>query len=345
MAIVLLTCATGSPGVTTSALALTLCWPRDVLLVDSDRDVSQTVQAGWLGARPLATRGLVELAQAHREMRPVAPLLWDRTVSLLDDAPAGSAGVPDQAMGRFDATGQPIADQRPGAPAVAESRPVARQFLPGFSHPGSVAVFDPVWPEVAEALAGLAGSGVDVIVDAGRVGHQGLPSALLGAADVVLMVVRSSLRSLAAARLHLPPLRERTAALAPAAKLGLLVVGPSRPYSDGDVEAQFGVPVVADMAWQPEEAAVLSEGGDEPRRFRERSFMRSASAAASAVSARVIATPNSFRDLATGTSRSHDPLTGSIGRAPVQSAGVTPGARDRMAGPVDPPLATGRPRP
>ena len=75
MAIVLLTCATGSPGGTTSALALTLCWPRDVRLVDSDRDVSQTVQAGWLGARPLATRGLVELAQAHREMRPVAPLL------------------------------------------------------------------------------------------------------------------------------------------------------------------------------------------------------------------------------------------------------------------------------
>ena len=90
MALVMLCSATGSPGVTTSALALALGWPRGVLLVDCDRDPAQAVQAGWLRAAPVASRGLVDLAQAHRELQPIAPLLWGRTVPLLDPGPEGA---------------------------------------------------------------------------------------------------------------------------------------------------------------------------------------------------------------------------------------------------------------
>jgi hypothetical protein len=266
MAIMLLTSASGAPGVTTTALALALSWRRDVLLVDCDRDVSQSVQAGWLGAQTLSSRGLVELAQAHREMRPLAPLVWDRSVLLARDAamPAGR-----------------------GVVGPAPESTVARRFLPGFGNPGAVDVFEPVWAEFCEALAGLATSGVDVIVDAGRITHQGIPAPLLGVSDVVMVAVRSSLRSLAAARLSLPGLRERTASVAPGTRVGLLVVGPTRPYPDHEVERQFGMPVLADLAWNPQDAAVLSDGGGEPKHFRERPFMRSAMAAASGLAARL----------------------------------------------------------
>ena len=37
MALVLLTSAAGSPGVTTTAVGLARCWPGDTLLVDADR--------------------------------------------------------------------------------------------------------------------------------------------------------------------------------------------------------------------------------------------------------------------------------------------------------------------
>ncbi|RLP08569.1 hypothetical protein [Propionibacterium australiense] len=258
MTLVLLCSATGSPGVTTSALALALGWPRSVLLVDCDRDPAQAVQAGWLHAAPLASRGLVDLAQAHRELQPVAPLLWGRTVDLLD---AGRGGPDEQAPG-------------PG--------PV-RRFLPGFTHPGSAVVFEPVWAELAEALAALSGSGVDVIVDAGRIGRTGLPRPLLAAAGAVLVVVRSSLRSLAAARLHLDGLRETILDTAAGAEPGFLVVGPGMPYSNAEIAHQLGLAVVADIGWRPDQAAVLSDGLPAPRRFEQRGLMRSARAAASAL--------------------------------------------------------------
>ena len=55
MAVVLLASATGSPGVTTTALGLALAWPRHCLVADCDRDPSQAVQAGYLrGMEPEA---------------------------------------------------------------------------------------------------------------------------------------------------------------------------------------------------------------------------------------------------------------------------------------------------
>lgn len=258
MALVILCSAAGSPGVTTTALALVLSWPRSALLVDCDRDPAQTVQAGWLHAAPVASRGLVDLAQAHRELAPVAPLLWSRTVDLLAPSPS-SAEDP------------------------AWSSAPARRFLPGFTHPRAAVVFEPVWAELAEALAALAGSGVDVIVDAGRIGRTGLPRPLLAAAGTVALVVRSSLRSLAAARLHLDGLHESLEATSSGAVAGFLVVGPGMPYSDAEITRQFGLPVLADMSWRPEQAAVLSDGLTAPRRFEQRGLLRSARAAASAL--------------------------------------------------------------
>lgn len=295
MTIVLLGSAVGSPGVTTTCLALALTWPRSVLVVDCDRNPSQAVLAGWLRAAPVASRGLVDLAQAHREMLPIAPILWSRTVPLTaedvpdDDSRRGSSQGAGAGRGTdvtAPDTASPDASERRDAAAAPAQGDVVRRFLPGFSRPGAAVLFEPVWPELAEALAGLAGSDVDILIDAGRVGAEGPPASLLAISDVVALTVRSSLRSLAAVRLYVPGLSERVAGLQ-GPRFGFVVVGPGRPYSDAEIEHEFALPVLADLPWSPDDSAVLSEGGEQPRRFTERPLLRGARAAASALGAAV----------------------------------------------------------
>lgn len=49
--------------------------------------------------------------------------------------------------------------------------------------------------------------------------------------------------------------------------LGLLLVGPNRPYAAREIVTQFGLRCWAKLPWAPHEAAVLSHGDPEPRRF------------------------------------------------------------------------------
>lgn len=229
MAVVCLASATGSPGVTTTALGLLGAWPRDVVLLDADRDAGQAVLAGFLRGQDAGGRGLGSVAAARRE---------GRGINLLSEA--------------F---------------ALLEDAGVNRLFIPGFAHPAAAALFQPMWPELAHAIADL-NRGFDVLIDAGRVG-AGLPEPLLDVADLLLLTVRSDLRALAGLGGVLGPLIEH--AERRTVRCGLVVVGAGRPYSIGDIAAQFGVPVLASLPWDPATAAVLSDGA--PGRRFERSAL------------------------------------------------------------------------
>lgn len=236
MATIVVTSASGAPGVTTTALGMALTWSRDVLLADCDRDPSQAVQAGYLRGMDHGGRGLAALARLHRENRPLAPDLWRHTVPL----------------------------------ALGDKQ---RRFLPGFSQPATVRLFDSVWPELADAFVALEEQGVDVIVDAGRVGRDSLPLPLLAQADAVCFLTRTSLRALAATRLYLPLVAERLGRLPVPKAMGLVLVDPGNPYAGGEIATQFGVPCWAELERNTKLAAVLSEGAPEPRRFTESSLM------------------------------------------------------------------------
>lgn len=251
MAVIVLTSATGAPGVTTASLGLALTWPRHVLLADCDREPAQAVQAGYLRGMDHGGRGMMSLAHLHREGHPLAAELWRQTLPLVQEGD------------------------------------VQRRFLPGFTSPGASRLFEHVWPALGEAFEQLDAQGVDVLVDAGRITTTGLPLGLLSAADAVLVTVRTSLRSLAGARIHLPTLTDQFQALPRETSVGLLVVGPGRPYSSAEIAAQFALPVWAEVLWEPKQAGVLSDGDPEPRRFFEGSFMGRLRADAKAVSERV----------------------------------------------------------
>lgn len=238
MAVVVLTSATGSPGTTTTAVGLTLSWPRDVLLADCDREPSQAIQAGYLGGADLGGRGLAAVARLHRERQPLAPHLLQ--VSL---------------------------------PLERRETDLARHFLPGFSHPGAVRLFEHVWPELATGFSRLDEAGMDVIVDAGHIGRDGLPLALLAEADAVCLVTRTSLRALASTRLYLGLLREQLDSLPAARPLGMVLVGPDRPYGAAEIVAEFDVACWGEVPFHERHAAVLSDGADEPRRFPDTNLM------------------------------------------------------------------------
>ncbi len=251
MAVVVLCSAAGSPGVTSLSMGLALTWPRHVLLADCDRDPSQAVQAGYLRGMDHGGRGLMTLAQLHREGAPLAPELWRQSLPLTVD----------------EAT--------------------QRRCLPGFSTAGASRLFEHVWPTLGEAFESLEDRGVDVLVDAGRITSTGLPLGLVHSANAVIVAVRSSLRALAAARIHLVTITEQLAALPSPVPLALAVVGPRQPYGTAEIAAQFSLPVWAEVPWAPKLAAVLSDGADEPKRFHETGLMRRIRADAKALTERL----------------------------------------------------------
>jgi hypothetical protein len=119
MAVICLTSASGSPGVTTTAVGLALCWPRPVLLVEADPTGGSGILAGFLGGTTPYDVGLIELAlsplgtaDALREVvRPLTP-----SVSLVTGTRthAQAAALRDVweplavALGELEANGQDV---------------------------------------------------------------------------------------------------------------------------------------------------------------------------------------------------------------------------------------------
>src|SRR5829696_3166243 len=90
-----------------------------------------------------------------------------------------------------------VLDQTLPLSAEEETR---RLFLPGFTKPGSAMHFGGVWEDLAETLDRLGEVDIDVIIDCGRLGPNGLPAALLERSAVTAVVVTSTLRSIMSAR-------------------------------------------------------------------------------------------------------------------------------------------------
>jgi hypothetical protein len=138
-------------------------------------------------------------------------------------------------------------------------------------------------------LKGLARTDRDVIIDVGRLGLTGSPEPLIYAADLMLLVMRSDLVALAAARSWAETLRAGFDELGVPGRVQALLVGEGRPYRSRDVAKVLGLPVAATLAWQEAEATVFSRGATPPRRFNGRALPRSLRAAQAAIESAVAA--------------------------------------------------------
>lgn len=251
MAVLVLTSCSGSPGVTTLAVGLALTWPRPVLLVDGDPGAYQAVLAGYLTGRSAGGKGLLRVAEAHRDRRSLREVVIDQCL------PLGGDGQQH------------------------------RLFLPGFTRAGSAVHFAGVWEELTDTFERLSEVDMDVIVDGGRIGTPGgVPPALLDRTALTLVVLGSTLRSVMAARVHLPVVAGATSGGGNGrSRSGLVVVGPGRPYGSGEIGRALGAEVLAELPHDPAAAAHFSDGAAPSRRFESSPFVRALRASASTFAA------------------------------------------------------------
>lgn len=233
MAVYCLVSPGASPGVTTTALALALSWPSEVVLAECD-PAGRRVLPGYLAERfnGAPGPGLLGLAMAldhqHGDREP-AVRVEDFTV--------------------------PLDDRR------------RAWLLHGIRDPRHARQIN--WQFLGDAFIGAsAASGMDVIIDLGRVGGSDTPTALLQRADVVVMVLGRSLAQVDAAQPRLDALQIM------ASRVGLCLID-SGPYSTSEIrKALFGLPVVAELPYSPADARVLSDGAPQRLSFRTSLLMR-----------------------------------------------------------------------
>lgn len=251
MGVIALAGCSGAPGVTTSALALLLSWPlepgRRMILAECDPDggaVLHGLLQGTLGDR----YGLRNLSVAARKGE-CGEAFWRQLIDLSSED------------------------------GKAES-PRDRLLLPGITDPAQTASLSSVWKGLATMFRGIdADHGHDVLVDLGRRGATGPSGVLAGQADIVLVVVRNTLRCLQAAQGRVGDLKERVG------NVGLLVVDEG-PYPAGEVQRVLQVPVVATLPFAPKEARVLSDGAEQPRHFTKSALMKAARTASTLLAQR-----------------------------------------------------------
>ncbi|KQY44336.1 hypothetical protein ASD18_12395 [Cellulomonas sp. Root137] len=233
MSVVVVCAAHGAPGVTTTSLALTWMWPA------------------------------------------VHP---DRRVLLLDADPAGSglltgylhAGVPDTAgVLALAAQRPPLSAEQTMQCALALDDDSTRMVVPGVADPVQARPLVGTWTALTDTGRELGRCGVDVVVDAGRLGHRSEPTSLLHDADLVAVTARGEIASLVPAAAAVRRLRdERPGRIPPVA----LVIGDG--YSPGEITATLAVADALPVALDAWTARRFAEGGAQGWRFDRSPLLR-----------------------------------------------------------------------
>lgn len=242
MAVIALASASGSPGVTTTALALALSWPRPALLVEADPTGGSALLAGFFRGARAYEAGLIELALSPMDVADALPQVV-----------------------------QPIENS-------------TTSFIAGTRSHSQAAGLRELWEPLSAALADLEDSGQDVIVDAGRLGLIGSPEPLLNGADLTLLVARTGLTELSAARSWAETVRRPGSGWREPA---VLLIGEGQPYRASEVTKVLGLPVVASLPDDPDAASVFHRGTTPPPRFESGPYARGLQAAVEAIQAHV----------------------------------------------------------
>jgi hypothetical protein len=211
-----------APGVTTSAWALALTWPRMVIVADCD-PAGGDMAPGLLAGRGSTEHGLLSWSSSARR------------------------GIP--AMTAATMFAQHVFE-------LPERREA--WFMPGFTTSTQAFSFtEDIWERLALALErSYAAIGRDAVVDAGRlVGERG-NWPVLRAADHVLLAVRPSVRSVHAAQDATLKLRYELGDLE---KVSALVIG-SGPYAAGEVASALQVSLGGTLPEDRSVASMLSDG-------------------------------------------------------------------------------------
>lgn len=208
MAVYALTSIAGAPGVTTAAIAWAYQGPRPTVVIEADVTGGPSiVPTVWKGQK-VDDISVLDLAGRDPEHYPA--YLWEH--------------------------------------ALLFPETTDRWVLPTLSSPAAAGSLAGVWAPLADALAVIsATAGVDVVIDAGRLGTPGGPWPLIERADAVLVFTDSTLAALARTQIGVAELREALArtgsrdriAVVPIVERKLRPTETLRPYSGREIQSIF----------------------------------------------------------------------------------------------------------
>jgi cellulose biosynthesis protein BcsQ len=257
MSTIFLCSVAGSPGVTTTAVGLAEVWPRPVIVVEADPSKPSSIIPGYMQGQLDNTRGLLQLAVQAQRHGLTNEALWDQLVPLAVDLEKA-----DPAAGKYLLSAIPNV--------------VAAQNMTG------------LWSDLALILSAQADSGVDVIIDGGRYTPGDGRTPLLQMADAALVLARPVLPDLAALVAPLASIREVLARVGHEDYLGLVLLkSVAGNYGAGDIEKNLNIPAIGKIAWDPNNAAVFSQGLPRPRAFKRSEILSGLTALAAAADAQI----------------------------------------------------------
>lgn len=234
MALIVLTSANGSPGVTTAALGLALSWPRPVILIDADPTAAMAIPAGYLQGADIPTnRSTVDLALANREGR------------LVDELPLQLLDLPGTDV----------------------------KFLVGPARHGQAKMLTSLWAPLSDAFRTMPGQDVIVDAGRLGLENAPMPL-LAAADLCLLAVRATLPAAIAAHSWALTIKDLFEAQGATDALGLLVIDEPGKTYPADTVADALTVPVRATLPWDPTTARLLSHGETPPtltwwRRWRQ----------------------------------------------------------------------------
>lgn len=227
MAVIAVIGPKGSQGVSATTLALGLTWPNRAIVAECDPAGGDAL-AGYLAGTLDFPGGLGSLPVVHGRGRLEADL-WQHMIDL--DAPFNN-----------------------------------RLLLPGIRYTGEAGGVAAIGDRLARLFAdlGRAERAYDVFADCGRLAAANVPWPVLTSADVIVMVVRPDLPSVARAQAALLALREKFERESwNLHGLHLVVIGSQAQARE--VSRELGVPVLGALPFDADTAARLTHGGKRPR--------------------------------------------------------------------------------
>jgi len=190
----------GSTGVTTTAVATAVHWPRPAVLVEADIAKTSSILPGYFRGQHDHTRGLIPISIDYQNTGRIDPaVLWANALELEGD----------------------------------------RLVIPGFSTALAGSNSSPeFWVELGRVLSGLEEQGVDAVVDLGRLAVTDPRAPLVALADQVVIVSGTQLMDATAIRARLPSLRADLGRMGHSDRLGLLLCASrTEPYDANEFAA------------------------------------------------------------------------------------------------------------
>lgn len=228
MAIITLASLGHSAGTSTTALALTARWHRPAILIEADTNTTSSVLAGHFRGQRDHSTGLTQILTASRHGSLTAETIWQHSLELHDQ----------------------------------------HRVVPGFARIAAAHTDAAFWAQLASACEYFAHSGVDILIDLGRVIPHDLRISIMQQADLNTIVTGTTLPDIASlvARYDetnslLSTIKNQLATVGHDEWLGLITVNRAEEtYSAREISGITGTPTLGNLPWNPKAAAHYSLG-------------------------------------------------------------------------------------